>query len=152
MDAKILDAKVLRMFGDDYIKILTALLRKKDKKASGALINSLSSKIQQTAKDIVIVIESNDYLKYVDEGRKPGKYPPLNAISKWMALKNIPKEALFPIAKSIYKFGIKPTNVIQQTTKEFETSPTLTKKYEENIASFIEEELYKMLTAKIQNK
>ena len=152
MDAKILDAKVLRMFGDDYIKILTALLRKKDKKASGALINSLSSKIQQTAKDIVIIIESNDYLKYVDEGRKPGKYPPLNAISKWMALKNIPKEALFPIAKSIYKFGIKPTNVIQQTTKEFETSPTLTKKYEENIASFIEEELYKMLTAKIQNK
>jgi hypothetical protein len=152
MDAKILDAKVLRMFGDDYIKILTALLRKKDKKASGALINSLSSKIQQTAKDIVIIIESNDYLKYVDEGRKPDKYPPLNAISKWMALKNIPKEALFPIAKSIYKFGIKPTNVIQQTTKEFETSPTLTKKYEENIASFIEEELYKMLTAKIQNK
>lgn len=152
MDAKLLDAKVLRMFGDDYIKILTALLKKKDKRASGALINSLSSKIQETARSIVIIIESNDYLKYVDEGRKAGKYPPLNALSKWMALKNIPKEALFPIARSIYKFGIKPTNVIQQTTKEFETSPTLTKKYEENIASFIEEELYKMLTAKIQNK
>ena len=145
-----MDAKILRMFGDDYIKILTALLKKKDKKASGALINSLSSKIQETAKNIVIIIESNDYLKYVDAGKKPGKYPPLNAISKWMQLRNIPKEALFPIARSIYKFGIKPTNVIQQTTKEFETSPTLTKKYEENISSFIEEELFKMLETKIQ--
>ncbi len=138
----IVDDKIIKLFGSDYIKILTALLKKYDKKATGALINSLDYRLQKTANDIKIIIEANDYIKFVDEGRKRGSYPPIQAISKWAKVKGIPQSAVFPIAKKIFKFGIKPTNVIQQTTKEFETSQTLTNKYETEISKNLEEKLY----------
>lgn len=138
----LIDDKTAKMFGQDYVKILTALLKKYDKKATGALINSLDYRIQQTAQDIKVIIEANDYLQYVDQGRKKGSYPPIQAISRWASVKGIPQAAVFPIARKIFTFGIKPTNVIQQTTKEFETSPTLTNKYETTISKKLEEQLY----------
>jgi hypothetical protein len=125
----------MREFGKDYVKILYRELRREGKDATGALINSLAFEIKEEAQQIQIILLANDYLKYVDKGRKPGKYPPIKAIAKWVQVKGISKEAIFPIARSIYKFGIKPTNVIQRVIKEFETSPTLQKKYEDEVVN-----------------
>jgi hypothetical protein len=125
----------MKEFGKDYVKILYRELRREGKDATGALINSLAFEIREEAKQIQIILLANDYLKYVDKGRKPGKYPPIKAIAKWVQVKGISKEAIFPIARSIYKFGIKPTNVIQRVIKEFETSPTLQKKYEDEVVN-----------------
>ena len=108
-----------KRFGDDYIKIIIKELKKVGKSASGRLINSFDERIQSQAKGVNIAILSEDYLTYVDEGRKRGKYPPISAISKWASLKGISQSAVFPIAKSIYKFGIKPTNVIQKADNKF---------------------------------
>ena len=138
----IIDSNLAKEFGKDYIKILIALLKKFKKIASGALINSLNSRVQSTANDIKVFIESNDYLKYVDEGRKPGKWPPIQAISRWADFKGYGQTAVFPVRRKIFKFGIDPTNVIQLTTKEFETSPSLTNKYEGNIAQKIEDKIF----------
>lgn len=145
MADKIIDDSTAKMFGQDYVKILTALLKKKGKVGSGALINSLDYRIQESANQISIIIQSNDYLKFVDEGRKPGSYPPIQAISKWATLKGISQEAVFPIARSIYKFGIKPTNVIQETNNEFLNSQTLANKYQERISTNIEDIVTKMI-------
>lgn len=145
MANKIIDDSTAKMFGQDYVKILTALLKKKGKVGSGALINSLDYRIQESANQISIIIQSNDYLKFVDEGRKPGSYPPIQAISRWASLKGISQDAVFPIARSIYKFGIKPTNVIQQTNNEFLNSQTLANKYQERISSNIEDIVTKMI-------
>lgn len=111
--------KISKEFGDNIVKQLTEELIKagKDK---GALIKSLKVELQPTAKSIKIIIDSEDYLEYVDKGRKPGKYPNFTSLKKWIKLKGIPKKALFPIAKSIYKHGIKPTNVIDKTFKKFD--------------------------------
>jgi hypothetical protein len=125
----------MKEFGKDYVKILYRELRREGKDATGALINSLAFEIREEAQQIQIILLANDYLKYVDKGRKPGKYPPIKAIAKWVQVKGISKEAIFPIARSIYKFGIKPTNVIQRVIKEFETSPTLQKKYEDEVVN-----------------
>lgn len=144
------DEKTLKEFGKDYVKILTIFLKKNRKIASGALVNSINFKLKETAEQILIILESNDYLEWVDKGRKPGKYPPLKAISEWARLKGISQDAVFPIAKKIFKFGIEPTNVIQSTITEIETSPTFRKRYEdkllenvENIMGFQFEELNK---------
>ena len=138
----IIDDSLAKEFGKDYIRIILALLKKNGKVASGALINSLVPRIQSTANDLKVFIEANDYLKFVDEGRKKGTYPPIQVISKWASIKGIPQRAVFPIARSIFKKGIKPTNVIQLTTKEFETSPTLTNKYEGNMVDKIENKIF----------
>ena len=145
MADKIIDDQTARMFGQDYVKILTALLKKKGKVGSGALINSLDYRVQESANQISIIIQSNDYLKFVDEGRKPGSYPPIQAISAWANLKGISQDAVFPIARSIYKFGIKPTNVIQETNNEFLNSQTLANKYEQRISTNIEDIVTKMI-------
>jgi hypothetical protein len=132
------DKKTLNEFGKDYVKILTTFLKKNKKVASGALVNSLNYKLKETAGEILIVLEANDYLEWVDKGRKPGKYPPIKAISQWAKIKGISQDAVWPIAHSIYKFGIKPTNVIKQTINEIQSSPTLKRKYEDELSSNIE--------------
>jgi hypothetical protein len=130
------DAK-LKEFGRDYVKILWRELRREGKDASGALLNSLDYRIVEDAKQIKLEILANDYLEYVDQGRKPGSYPPIRAIQRWVDVKGISRDAVFPIANKIYRFGIKPTNVIQRVVKEFETSSTLQKKYEDEVVNNI---------------
>lgn len=126
-------------FGKDYVKILTIMLKREGKDASGALINSINFRIKETAKEINTILIANDYLKYVDEGRKKGSFPPLDAIRTWVDLKGIDRGAVFPIAKKIFEFGIEPTNVIQKTIREIETSPTLLRKYEEDMVKNVED-------------
>ncbi len=147
-DYNIIDEKTLRQFGKDYVKILTIMLKKAGKKASGALINSLDFRLKETANEILIVLQANDYLEYVDKGRKPGKFPPIKAISKWTSLKGIPQSAAFPIAYNIFKFGIKPTNVIDKTIKEIMTSPTLAKKYEDEMVENVEKIIFEQFKNK----
>lgn len=125
----------LKSFGKDYIKVLTRMLTKAGKKSSGSLINSLDYRLKDDAKEINIILDANDYLTYIDEGRKPGKYPNINAIAKWASLKGIPKVAVFPIARKIFKFGIKPTNVIDKSIKDIENTAS---KYEDDMVNNIE--------------
>lgn len=139
------DKKLMNEFGKDYVKILIRMLKQKKKVASGALINSISYKLKETAGIIQYQLISNDYLEWVDQGRRPGSYPPIRAISDWVRVKGISKDAVFPIARSIYKFGIEPTNVIRDTMNEIRTSPTLNKKYEETL----EEQLEKLIEAEL---
>ena len=138
-DLELYDDRTLKEFGKDYVKILTIFLKKNKKIASGALINSLNFRLQKTAEEILIILESNDYLEWVDKGRRPGTYPPIRAISDWAKIKGISQSAVFPIARNIFKFGIEPTNVIQKTVTEIETSPTLNRKYEEELLENVEE-------------
>ena len=146
---KIIDDQTAKLFGSDYVRVLTALLKKEGKSASGALINSLDYRVKETAQNISIIIQSNEYLQFVDEGRKPGKYPPIRAISKWASLKGISQDAVFPIARSIYKFGIKPTNVIQKTNNEFFNSQTFANKYEQRISTNIEDIVFNIIQTEL---
>jgi len=134
---ELISEKKLKEFGTDYVKILVRELKRDKKVATTVLINSIDYRIRKEAKEISIIIDSVDYLKFVDEGRKPGKYPPLRAIENWVDVKGISSEMVWPIMQSIYKFGIKPTNVIQRVVTEFETSQTLKNKYEEEVVNQI---------------
>jgi hypothetical protein len=127
----------LKEFGRDYVKILVRELKRARKDASGRLINSIDFKLRDEASNILIIIESEDYLKWVDEGRKRGSYPPIRPLIEWTRIKGLPVGAAYGIQKNIFKFGIKPTNVIQRVINEFENSPTLTKKYEDEVVEQI---------------
>lgn len=112
----------LKQFGNDYVEILIKYLIQNRKESSNKLINSLNSSISKEAEQINIIIKGENYLEYVDKGRKPGSFPPISEIAKWTRIKGIPQSAAFPIAKSIFKFGIKPTNVINKTIKDITSS------------------------------
>jgi hypothetical protein len=113
--------KQLEALGREYIAELTKQLISADKVASGNLINSLDYEVLETVDGLILRILSDEYLKWVDEGRRPGKRPPQKAILKWVKMRNIvikkqkPEQTAFIIARSIGKKGIKPTNVVKKT-------------------------------------
>lgn len=132
--------KALNELGVDFIKELTNQLLAADKKATGQLINSLDYKVVDLLDNLLLTISAEPYLKWIDEGRKPGKMPPSQVFFKWIdargiVFKNksgkiIKKESTaFLIARSIGKKGIKPTNVIRKTIdKIYSTKTTLLEK------------------------
>ncbi len=141
---EILTDSVLNLFGRDFVKTLALILIKNKKRATGTLIKSLDYRIQPTARAIVLAIEAEDYLEVIDSGRRAGKFPPIKDIARWARIKGISQDAVFPIARSIFKFGIKPTNVLDQTANEILNSPALAKKYEQEIGANLEELITKL--------
>lgn len=118
--------KALDELGGELVKELTTQLLKADKKATGNLINSLDYQVVETIDGFFVNLLASDYLKYVDEGRKPGKMPPPLRFLKWIQVRNIkfkdkkgkiikPESTAFLIARSIGKKGIKPTDVIRKS-------------------------------------
>lgn len=60
-----------------------------DKKATGQLINSISTEIKVGSDTFEVVLNVVDYFKYVEEGRKPGKFPPVDKILSWIRVKPV---------------------------------------------------------------
>jgi len=121
--------------GVDFINELTNQLLAADKKATGQLISSLNYKVVDVLDNLLLTISAEPYLKFIDEGRKPGKMPPSQVFFKWIdargiVFKNnkgkiIKKESTaFLIARSIGKKGIKPTNVIRKTIDKIYSTKT----------------------------
>lgn len=76
--------------------------------ASGKLLNSITHKIIVQNGVFDMVIEYADYGYFVNSGRRPsqlGKFPPMQDIKNWMALKGIPQQALWPIMMKIKNGG-----------------------------------------------
>ena len=50
----------------------------------------------------------NDYIKYIESGRRPGTYPPPNVIAEWCQRRGLPTDnrTVYLICKSIYENGI----------------------------------------------
>ena len=97
-------------------------------KASGELARSTEFIIQFRGGIIEVLFISNDYYYYIDNGRKPGKMPPIEAIKQWTRWKGIPEKAAWPIAKKIAKVGYKArtlspkiTDIMIKGTKEMLT-------------------------------
>lgn len=141
-----IDPVLARQFGIDYIKIITALLlnntiasrpglRPYPKKATGRLIQSFNYRLRDTAFGIQSEIYALDYLKYVDEGRKRGTYPPIKPLLQWARVKGLPDGVAYGAQKNIYRLGIKPTNVIKKSTRIYETSRENNRRYEERMVN-----------------
>jgi hypothetical protein len=144
MADKFIDKKLANEFGKDYVKILVAQLKGNKpypKVASGSLINSINYRLQDTANGINVILLANDYLKYVDEGRRPStnpdSKPPIQAILAWTNIKGIPQEAAWAIRNNIWRFGIKPTNVIRKTIRTIEVSRNANRLYEQRMVDNI---------------
>lgn len=105
--------------GKDFVEVLTKELIREKKKSSGKLINSLKPEIKIIGEQLQILIQGEDYIDIIDAGRKKGKFPPVDKIAAWCSIKGIPRSAAWAIATNIYKFGIKPTNVIAEAQQKF---------------------------------
>ena len=74
---------------------------------------------------LLISFELNDYWKYVEYGRKPGKMPPVDSITDWIKIKRIipepingkipdTKQLAFLIARKIGRDGVEGKHIMNK--------------------------------------
>ena len=103
---------------------MTRILAENNKYATGNLISSLNFKVIKDIDGAFLKIIAADYFKFVDEGRRPGKRPPIKPIKKWVENKNIKiknyssEQSAFIIARSIGMNGIKPLKIKNKIISE----------------------------------
>ena len=109
---------------EGFIKILQKNIIADDKIHTGKLSENFSFRTDPTPTGIELSIFTEDYLKYVDVGRKARGpvikknhgFPPASA---FLTYTNGNKQHAWAIAYKVYRDGIAPTNVIQRSLDEF---------------------------------
>lgn len=130
----LLNFKNLEFVLKEYGKAVEDLYREKlindDKKASGGLIDTLKYIYSHNGFKYEVSLYLKDYWYYVEHGRKPGKFPPVDKILEWIRIKpvlpyedkngRLPTEnqLAFLIGRKIAEKGIKAGNQLKKTIEE----------------------------------
>ena len=117
-------------FLNDFGKELADKYQRKivndDAVSSGKLLNSIRYIFNKNNTSFEISMEMAEYWKYVENGRKSGKFPPISAIREWVSVKKVmprpyngklptENQLAFLIARSISKNGIRPKPIFNDT-------------------------------------
>ena len=152
MAQKLIRKQALDEFGKLWVQTLRNELlnnRPFPKRASGRLVDSINYRLVNTPEGTNLQLLAEDYLTFVDKGvsgteKKYNtpyayrtKYPPIQEIKRWVRLKGIPDEAAYAIQNKIFRFGMKPTNVINKTIRFIEYRSKWKTKFEGEIADDI---------------
>ena len=92
--------------------------------------------------NIVIQLLLNDYVQYIESGRKAGsKFPPIQPIVQWAKKRNIPTDnsTIFLIRRAIAEDGIRPRPFMYKVLE------TIDKKWEGEWSSDLFNELTKII-------
>lgn len=119
---------ILEKWGTTIVEDMKQELSANGSIASSQLYNSLSYNVQRDLDTFILAFSAEDYAVFVENGRSPGKFPPISKIKEWTRYKGIPEKAAFPIARNIFKFGIKPRPFIK---------PSINKSREQMISDLV---------------
>ena len=85
--------EVLNNYGRRVIDLYRSNLSNSGHNATGKLSSTASFNVEVSSEDINVTIHLEDYYKYIEEGRRPGSFPPVDAILSWIQAKHImPRE------------------------------------------------------------
>lgn len=118
--------KAINDFVSDFVNTYKGLLIRDNKKATGDLIRSIKPiEIQFETNKYSGSISLANYWKYVEYGRRPGKFPPPNKILDWIKIKPViprpvngikptEKQLAFLISRKISRDGIEAGNQFKE--------------------------------------
>lgn len=143
--------RVLNEFADAFIQNARDNLQANGTNASYNLYDSFEKIIEIGEDSFSVKISLEDYWKYVEEGRGPGKFPPPDKIRNWIEVKPVNlsplsngktptvEQAAFLIGRKIAQEGTKPQPFFEtakeQTIRDFEQRISLA--IEEDVSNFI---------------
>lgn len=85
--------EVLNRYGQRVIDLYRSNLSNSGHNATGRLSGTASFTVETSSGDLSVTIHLGDYYRYVEEGRRPGSFPPVDAILSWIQAKHImPRE------------------------------------------------------------
>lgn len=142
--------RVLEEIGNAVRNEYQDRLIRDDKIATGDLLNSVEYKVEYDDRSIWVELHLEDYWKYVEEGREPGKFPPMENILEWIKVKPVipdgrtgtlptEKQLAFLIGRKIAEEGIEPGEQLKRTLKDINRE--FEDKIDEAIAMDIDESL-----------
>ena len=103
-------------------------LIRNDRIASGDLLNDIEYEITRGDFTYTIYVKMKDYWYYVENGRKAGKWPPIDNILNWIKIKPVlprpnaegklptPQQLAFLIARKIGEEGTEGTQDLRKAT------------------------------------
>lgn len=103
-------------------------LIRNDRIASGDLLNNIEYEVTRGDFTYTIYVKMKDYWYYVENGRKAGKWPPIDNILNWIKIKPVlprpnaegklptPQQLAFLIARKIGEEGTQGTQDLRKAT------------------------------------
>lgn len=100
------------------------------KNASRKLTDTIKSNVVVGDQAYEVSLTLQEYWKYIEYGRAPGKFPPVKALLDWISVKPIiprpdaegriptPKQLSFLIGRKIEQEGIEPFPALETTKEE----------------------------------
>lgn len=121
--------RVLNEYGQELVNLYKNKLATNNVNASGDLSNSVKYLLKNKNNIYEIDLELADYWKYVENGRKAGKFPPISKIENWVKVKPIlptayqgklptEKQLAYLIARKIARKGIQPRPLLADSIEE----------------------------------
>lgn len=119
--------RALKALGGDIVGRYRKNLSKYNINASGNLSRNTTSIFVIKGDVYEVDLSLPDYWKYVENGRKPGKFPPIDKILEWIRIKPVlprpmangklptEKQLTFLISRKIALEGIQPRPVLKET-------------------------------------
>ena len=119
---------------DEYAEKAKELYKRKltDKgiNASYKLLNSVETTVKRGDDTFTVSINLEDYWIFVENGRKPGRFPPIDKILEWVRIKPVipysdsrgrlptEEQLAFLISRKIAEQGTEGRNVLAETVEE----------------------------------
>lgn len=125
---------ILQQFGNQIIDSYRRKLYEGGSNATGLLGNSLSTTVNAEDGIYEVLLNIQDYWKYLEYGRLPGRFPNIDAIRKWIQVKPILPTAYngkmptldqltYLISRKIAEEGIEPKYYLNSTIDEIDLKP-----------------------------
>ena len=102
----------------------------------------------------IITLTLPEYARYVEYGRKPGKFPPVDKIKEWIRVRRIlptplangklptENQLAYLISRKISLKGTKPTHLLENTMNDFQLIGKIYNKISEELQKTIISEKY----------
>lgn len=119
---------------DEYAEKAKELYKRKltdkDINASYKLLNSVETTVKRNDDEFIVSINLEEYWIFVENGRKPGRFPPIDKILEWVRIKPVipysdsrgrlptEEQLAFLIARKIAEQGTEPKRVLAETVEE----------------------------------
>ena len=130
MDKINLDLNTIKDITNLFAAALKDRLADDNSIATGTLANSIKDIVKFDGKYLTVSIQLEDYWKWVENGRKAGKFPPVEKIKEWIKVKpvlpytkgkRLPNEnqLAYLIGRKIAREGTRANPFLEPTIRDF---------------------------------
>ena len=130
MDKNSLDLNTIKDITNLFAAALKDRLADDNSIATGTLANSIKDIVKFDGKYLTVSIQLEDYWKWVENGRKAGKFPPVEKIKEWIKVKPVlpyargkclPNEnqLSYLIGRKIAREGTRANPFLEPTIRDF---------------------------------